>query len=583
MKHTFLTAFLFACLLTGSLSAQTGYPLGEYVEASDGAQADAARWSRLKNKVHVSWASKDVHYRRHEVPFSRLTTDTALTVWRGERAAVEAVLFSPVATDERLRLVATDWKGRDAKRLADAATARFMGYVLTDSFRSCGVHPDTLPPFLVPDLIDADLPRRLEAQTTRPVWLSLEVPRDVAAGSYRLRLRVVGETSGRDYGALTLRLNVLARTLPAPRDYRFHLDFWQQPYAVARYHGVPQWSEAHFAALRPYLMRLARAGQKVATTILFYEPWGDQSHDKFEPMVQTVRRRDGSWTYDYTIFDRYVELLAACGIDRQINCYSMVPWDMSFRYFDEATGAYASLVTRTDSADYRELWTDFLQHFAAHLREKGWLEKTCIAMDERSLQSMDDAYRVAQTAVPGIRMALAGNYHAELVGRLHDYSVAFGQTFPQEEIAARRARGQVTTLYTCCADRGVNLLTNNAPADAAYLPVCCLARGFDGYLHWSWQNWAEQPLTDSRFRLFSPGDTYVIYPGDRSSVRFERTIEGIQLTEKVRLLREEYARTNREALSVLDTVVAGFTGHAAEKDGAAARAVQALERLVNRD
>lgn len=110
---------------------------------------------------------------------------------------------------------------------------------------------------------------------------------------------------------------------------------------------MERWSEEHFAALRPYMRSLARAGQKVVSTFLFFEPWGDQSNDKFDPMVQVIKCADGTWKYDYSVFDRYVKLMEECGIDRQINCFSMIPWDMNFRYMDEATDSYRFLNAQT--------------------------------------------------------------------------------------------------------------------------------------------------------------------------------------------------------------------------------------------
>ena len=35
------------------------------------------------------------------------------------------------------------------------------------------------------------------------------------------------------------------------------------------------------------------------------------------------------------------------------------------------------------------------------------------------------------------------------------------------------------------------------------------------------------------------GDTYFVYPYNRSSVRFERLIDGIEIAEKIRQLRRE--------------------------------------------
>ena len=381
---------------------------------------------------------------------------------------------------------------------------------------------------------------------------------------------------------LNLKIEVNARTLPSPAEQKFHVDFWQQPYAVSRYNDVPRWSQAHLEALRPYLTLLARSGQKVVSAILFYEPWGDQSHDKFSAMVRTTRTKNGEWQYDYTVFDQWVKLCEECGISEQINCFSMVPWDMSFRYYDEAQGKDVDLKTTTSSAEYKALWTAFLKSFAAHLKQQGWYDKTCIAMDERGLNNMLDAYRVAQEAVPGIKMALAGTHHKELVDKLYDYCIGFGEHFTDDELAARKARGWKSTTYTCCSNTEPNLFSNSLPAEAAYLPVFCVANKFEGYLHWSWMNWADNPLTDTRFRLFAPGDTYLIYPGPRSSVRYERFIEGVAMAEKVRILREEYAaKGNNAALDALNKQVEAFAPAGIPTGQTAAGMVNALQQLLN--
>ena len=127
-------------------------------------------------------------------------------------------------------------------------------------------------------------------------------------------------------------------------------------------------------------------------------------------MVQTTKKADGTWAYDYEIFDKYVNLCDEYGINKQINCFSMVPWDMSFRYWDEASNAYQTIKTTTGTQEYRDLWTSFLTAFKAHLQEKGWFEKTNIAMDERAEADMLNAYNIANAL--GFNMALAGNYHS---------------------------------------------------------------------------------------------------------------------------------------------------------------------------
>lgn len=85
------------------------------------------------------------------------------------------------------------------------------------------------------------------------------------------------------------------------------------------------------------------------------------------------------------------------------------------------------------------------------------------------------------------------------------------------------------------------------------------ATGLDGYLHWSYNSWTENPLVDSRFRTWPAGDTYVIYPDGRSSIRFERMREGIQDAEKIRILREKLLVASDTAkLKTLDDELAKF-------------------------
>lgn len=516
----------------------------EYVEPVDTARVDMSAWASSPATPVVSWVPKDVHYRQHRYVDMTPCVDTLLQAWRGERLGLEALL--------QTRLPLTDVKVSASAKAPLQCEAAPMRYVTSTAWRACGYPSDTLPTFTVPDMID--LPGTavdVSAESVRPFWCKVEVPADATPGDYELTLTVTA--SSRVIATLKATVKVCDRTLPSPADYVFYLDMWQQPYSVSRYYGVEPWSEEHINLLRPYIRMLARAGQKAVSAILFYEPWGEQSHDKFEPMVRTVRRADGSWSYDYTVFDRWVSLLAEEGITGDIECFSMVPWEMRFRYEDEATGEQRFLEAKADSDEYRELWTSFLQSFASHLRERGWYDRALIAMDERGLADMLLAYQVAQEAVPGIAMSLAGSYHPEMVDKLRCYTLVKGDFFPAKALRDRRAQGRQSLMYTCCATPAPSQFSNSDPADGAYIPVYATATGHDGYLHWSFMNWQDNPLEDSRFRMFAPGDTFMVYPDGRTSIRYERMVEGVQMSEKLRLLRSEFMRkADVEALALLE-------------------------------
>lgn len=203
-------------------------------------------------------------------------------------------------------------------------------------------------------------------------------------------------------------------------------------------------------------------------------------------------------------------------------------------------------------------------------------------MDERGLDNMLDAYQIAQQAVPGIKMALAGTYHPELVDKLYDYCIGFGETFAPDELSKRNAKGWVSTTYTCCSNTEPNLFSNSLPAEAAYLPIHSIANGFGGYLHWSWMNWDNHSLTDTRYRLFASGDTYLIYPGVRSSVRYERFIEGVAMAEKVRILRQYFKENGAQSqLDKLNNMVKAFALPGIPQGHTASEMVNHLQQFLN--
>ena len=66
-------------------------------------------------------------------------------------------------------------------------------------------------------------------------------------------------------------------------------------------------SEEHMRLLLPYNKVLADLGQKTITTTLIDEAWNQQTYDRFRSCVQATKRADGSWAYDYTLFDKIVK------------------------------------------------------------------------------------------------------------------------------------------------------------------------------------------------------------------------------------------------------------------------------------
>ena len=499
----------------------------------------------------LGWGSIDVRYPRSEAP---RTTQKPLRLraWRGERVAAQAVL---AASDEPrdVSFTVSDLKSGKDIIPASAVTKYFVCYVTADTYRS---RKDSS---LVADRLDPAETMRVEAHAVQPLWLDIHVPADAKPGTYRGTVTVAlrkGSSRGdspsgseippstgegsEEKAVLPFVLHVANRSLPAPSDWTFHLDLWQNPYSVARYYGVPLWSQQHFDLMRPTMELLAAAGQKVITCSVINRPWNGQTFDPFESMIAKMKQLDGTWKYDYSVFDRWVEFMMSCGIREQIDCYTLVPWHYRFDYYDCAANNVRFLDCKPGEQEYHDFIVPFLKDFSRHLRQKGWFERTFIAMDERPSAQMDAAWRAIQDADPGFRIEGAANYNvgSEAADRVDDISVAFQYDLLNAEALSRRtARGQKITFYTCCSPERPNTFTFSPPAEAAYLGWHALACGYDGYLRWAYNSWNLDPCHDTRFGSgWASGDCFLVYPGG-SSIRFERLVEGIQAFEKIRLLR----------------------------------------------
>lgn len=559
-----ISLWALALLTALSTQAQTFEP--ELADPKPGAQET---WNSVK-KASLAWGSTDIRYSRSQPATGQKTL--LLDAWRGERVSAQAVLSTPVDL-ARVTFGVSDLRNGKAIIPASRINKYFVRYVMTDW------HENKSDSFLLPDHLSPDAEMKVAAHTTRPMWLDIRVPQDAKPGTYKGMLSVTfdGQTL-----SLPLSLQVCSRVLPAPSEWSFHLDLWQNPYAVARYFNVPLWSQEHFDRMRPIMKLLADAGEKVITCSIIQHPWNSQTYDPFESMIAKMRQIDGTWKYDYTVFDRWVQFMMDLGIDKQIDCYTLVPWHYVFDYYDCATNSTKQVKCEPKQQAYRELILPFLKDFAAHLKAKGWFDRTCIAMDERPMDQLQAAWEVVREADPGYRIEGAMNYkvgETGLIDQMHDISISYDDAHvPVDYLNARRAKGQKTTFYTCCGPDRPNTFTFSDPAESAYLGWHASTLGFDGYLRWAYNSWTARPCQDSRFITWASGDCYLAYPTG-SSIRMERLTEGIQAYEKLRILRPTL---NAAQLKQLDKALEPFRPVVYDTTLDAAQAVNAAKATLKK-
>ena len=558
--------FTLMLVFTAEVSGQQDFPLNEYAELPNPRPSDTTLWARVP-EISVQWGDVDTRYMK-EKPFisSDPKVTETLSAWRGESVAAQFVISTRNQLDNLTYSVSSLVNVDDRKQIvgSEAVFSGFVRYVMTDELNkngkgACGHrNPSDFDFSLAADAIDhISSSLSVGSMTSRPVWIRIDIPQTTPKGLYTGNVTV--RNGSEVIGELALKVRVTDEVLPLPADWMYHLDLWQNPYAVARYYQVTPWSEAHLDALRLEHTLYAQAGGKVITASIIHDPWNSQTEDPYESMIKWIKESDGNWKFDFSIFDTWVELMMSLGVDKQINCYSMIPWKLSFRYFDEAAQIYIDAQTAPGDTLYEEMWTTMLRTFAAHLKEKGWFEKTFISMDERPMDAMIKTLEVIRKADPQLKVSLAGALHTELIDELDDYCVALRMKYTDEMLARRNESGKVTTFYTSCEESQPNTFTFSPPAESEWFAWYAAKAGLDGYLRWALNCWVEQPLLDSRFRSWAAGDTYLIYPNARTSIRFERMKAGIQMYEKISILRDKFKTANDvKSLEIIENTLARF-------------------------
>lgn len=511
---------------------------GTFTEAKDPDGVQVEAWKSVQKGLNSGFGNTYTRYSRSKPPNGNINRDISLTGWKGEKINCQLLFWS--SSDEGIvRVKSENNENQNLLRGSDI-NIRTVKYVLADGFfNGCGYRDkDTTASCLMPDMLDDTNTFDMPGMQTRPVWISINIPADTKAGIYDITISAITDN---DTSRHTINLEVQNNLLPSAVDWSFHLDLWQNPFAVARYNDVQLWSQKHMDLLRPLLSMLAEAGQKCISTSITEKPWDGQTHDPFGSMITWIKNSNGLWEYDYSVFDQYIKLAIDCGIDEQINCYSMVPWGNKFTWFDEDSAKFITLEAKPGSSGYMKIWTPFLNNFRVHLMEMGWLEKTTIALDERSKEEMKKMFAFLEETAPDFRVSMAGHYFKDINSNIYDFSYNWADISPQtrELIRERNESGKISTYYVACGVPQPNTFTFSPPAEASYLGWFAAAMGFDGFLRWAYNSWPENPVYDSRYIKWPSGDTYLVYPGARSSIRFEKLIEGIQAYEKINILKEQ--------------------------------------------
>jgi hypothetical protein len=247
-------------------------------------------------------------------------------------------------------------------------------------------------PCEIPDpLLDAPM-LDVPSNTTQPVWITVRVPANAEPGQYRGEITL---TADNVHEVLPIELTVDPFTLPEER--HLLVTNWFRVSGIAAAHGVELWSEAFWSILDRYAQNLAEHRQNVTLV-----PW---------TLVEIVKEPDGSLSYDYSRFDRFVELFdkagaADCIEISHVGHFGSGGWGGKEIVLRDATATDRATGERV-TLQLHEGLLPLSADLQRHLDHRGWLEKSVIHVaDEPSINnvaSWREASRTVHQAAPRLR------------------------------------------------------------------------------------------------------------------------------------------------------------------------------------
>ena len=109
--------------------------------------------------------------------------------------------------------------------------------------------------------------------STNAVWVEINIPKDMEAGSYKFRIDIDGNNypNGCNYGLCSceLEVEVINEVLP---DEDIYFTQWFHSDCLANYYNVEVWSDRHFEIIESFIKTARRNGINMILTPVFTPP-----------------------------------------------------------------------------------------------------------------------------------------------------------------------------------------------------------------------------------------------------------------------------------------------------------------------
>ena len=452
-------------------------------------------------------------------------------------------------------------------------------------FREVGYVPCELPgakndpcmlrsdPGLYPDpLIPLNGPLRLPTGIWKSVWVSVPLPEDLRAGTYRLKIIVSRfqyldsphETRNDFRREITVRIRVHAVTLPKQK---LILTNWFYADCLSEYYRVRIWSEKFWQILEKYLRDYTAHGRNMLLTPLWTVPLDTRiGGERPTAQLLEIEYENGRYRFDFSRLKRWLDLARKCGVEYFEMSHFFTQWGAGFtpkivvRIHGRPVRKFGWHVS-ADSPEYQDFLRQLMPELIRFLRREKLSGRCYFHFSDEPPERLLENYRRASAclhkyvgneefpvidALSSVKFFREGlvKYPVPVFSRLDDFA---GEKLPQR--------------WCYFAGAGLNYPARSYGAPLfryRILGVLLYLYRMDGFLHWGHNFWFTQysrrtdldPWKETTAGgCFTGGHMFNVYPGKDGvpvdSLHYESFMEAMQ---DLRLLQELESRIGRKAV-----------------------------------
>lgn len=359
----------------------------------------------------------------------------------------------------------------------------------------------------------------------RSIWVDVEIPEDAKAGIYPVELFLKkGEELLAEVRTEVKVIDAVLPSMKVPHTEWFHCD------GLANYYGVEVFSEEHWRIVENFVKTAVKMKCNMLLTPVFTPPLDTQvgGERRTVQLVGVKVMANGQYAFDFTKFERWVEMGKRCGIQYFEISHLFTQWGAKAapKIMAEKDGEYQRIFGwETDAAgeEYREFLHQFLTALKGELAKLGIGEQTYFHISDEPSMQMVSSYRAAREAVEkdleGYQTFDAlSDYGFYEQGLVAQPVCALNHIQPFLEKRPKKLWGYY------CVSQPVKV-TNRFIVQPGYRTRILGAQMYkyqlDGFLHWGYNFYNSvyslYPIdpyqTTDASRAFPSGDPFIVYPG----------------------------------------------------------------------